>query len=223
MIEYTTVFSKRKSIGIYVGKDGSVEVRSPRGVSKEFIQSFVDRNSEWICEVSQKRKAEFEKRKLFELKAGDSILFLGKEYLIKNGAGFLFDGEYFYVPRNISSSELKRGITALYKKLAKAVLTNKTARYAKLMNTTFISVKITSAKTRWGSCSGRSSINYSWRLIMADEAAVDYVVVHELAHTIEHNHSKRFWNVVREYVSDYEEKRKLLAKLYDIIKVQNWD
>lgn len=58
---------------------------------------------------------------------------------------------------------------------------------------------------------------------MADEAAVDYVVVHELAHTIEHNHSKRFWNVVREYVPDYEEKRKLLAKLYDIIKVQNWD
>lgn len=223
MIEYKTVFSKRKSIGIYIGKDGSVEVRSPRGVSKDFIQSFVDKNSEWICNVRQKRKAEFEKRNLFELKVGDSILFLGKEYEIKYGAGFLFDEKCFYVPRNIASSELKQGIILLYKKLAKYVLTNKTAEYAKLMNTSFISVRITSAKTRWGSCSGRNSINYAWRLIMADERAVDYVVVHELAHTIEHNHSKSFWEIVEKYVPDYEERRKLLSELYEKIKVQDWD
>lgn len=58
---------------------------------------------------------------------------------------------------------------------------------------------------------------------MADERAVDYVVVHELAHTIEHNHSKRFWKVVGEYVPDYEQRRKLLSELYEKIKVQDWD
>ncbi len=90
------------------------------------------------------------------------------------------------------------------------------------MNTSALSVKINSAKTRWGSCSGKNSLNFSWKLIIADERAIDYVVVHELAHTIEHNHSKQFWKIVESYIPDYKYRKTLLERAQKIISEQGW-
>ena len=71
-------------------------------------------------------------------------------------------------------------------------------------------VKITSAKKRWGSCSSRGNLNFSWRLVLAPLPVIDYVVVHELAHIIHRNHSKRFWALVKKLYPNYKTCRKWL-------------
>ena len=78
------------------------------------------------------------------------------------------------------------------------------------MGTSYNRVTVTSARTRFGSCSAKGNISYSYRLMLYPEPAIDYVVVHELAHTLEMNHSPRFWAVVEKYMPDYKERKKLL-------------
>ena len=84
-------------------------------------------------------------------------------------------------------------------------------------------VGITAAKTRWGSCSARRSINFSWRLAFADDAVIDYVVVHALAHITEMNHSARFWAIVAAVLPDYRERRERLKILQRRLVAENWD
>lgn len=93
---------------------------------------------------------------------------------------------------------------------AQAILPGKVAQYAAKMGVTPTAVHITSARTRFGSCSGRNSLSFSWRLMQYPEAAVDYVVVHELAHIRHHNHSAAFYAFVEEILPDYRERAALL-------------
>ena len=84
-------------------------------------------------------------------------------------------------------------------------------------------VKINGAQTRWGSCSARRSVNFSWRLILAEDNLVDYVIVHELAHLKELNHSPRFWALVAAYVPDYQIRRARLRELQKKFNREDWD
>ena len=95
---------------------------------------------------------------------------------------------------------------------AKAYLPGRTAYWAKIMGVTPTGVKITSARGRFGSCSGKNSICYSWRLMAYPQEAVDYVVVHELAHILQKNHSARFYAVVERYLPDWRERQRMLKK-----------
>ena len=93
---------------------------------------------------------------------------------------------------------------------AQAELPGKVAYYARLMGVQPAGIKITAARTRFGSCSGKNSICFSWRLMDYPEAAVDYVVVHELAHIVHKNHGPRFWALVERYMPDWRTRRALL-------------
>ena len=99
------------------------------------------------------------------------------------------------------------------KKSAKAYFKEKTELFSKLMNIKYGRITITSAQTRFGSCSSLGNISYSYRLMMYPEAAREYVVVHELAHILELNHSDRFYAIVQKYLPDYKERKKLLKEI----------
>lgn len=82
--------------------------------------------------------------------------------------------------------------------------------YSKIMELRPSSVRITSAEKRFGSCSGKNSLCFSWRLMAYPTEAVEYVVVHELAHIKHHNHSSAFYSLIEKYMPDYKERQKLL-------------
>ena len=82
---------------------------------------------------------------------------------------------------------------ARYIRIARDIFTRKTEYYARLMGVTYGRISIREQKTRWGSCSSKGNLNFNWRLILAPEEVLDYVVVHELAHRREMNHSKAFY------------------------------
>ena len=101
----------------------------------------------------------------------------------------------------------QRKIKALEAKIA---LTAKTAYYAKIMGLSYGRITITSAKTRFGSCSSKGNISFSYLLMLYPDEAIDYVVVHELAHLVEMNHSSAFYKIVENILPDYKNRQKLL-------------
>lgn len=98
------------------------------------------------------------------------------------------------------------------KKKAKSYIPNRVKYFAEKFGKKYNKIKITSARTRWWSCTSQKNLNFSYRLIQADNKAIDYVIIHELAHLKYMNHSKAFWNHVEEMMPDYKEWHNWLKK-----------
>lgn len=108
-------------------------------------------------------------------------------------------------PPPLPESERRR-----YMEMARDIFTRKTAYYASVMNVTYGRISIREQKTRWGSCSSKGNLNFNWRLIFAPEEVLDYIVVHELAHRKEMNHSPAFYRIVESVLPDYKKEQKWL-------------
>jgi predicted metal-dependent hydrolase len=224
MTDYTLTRSNRKTIGLYV-RNGSVEVRAPLKAPKADIDGFVRSKQAWIEKTLARSAANAEKREAFALDYGGAVTYLGRECPIaaRPGDRVGFDGSAFYMPPDLAPGQIKGACVQIYRMLAKRDLTAKTLAFAERMGVMPLAVKINGAKTRWGSCSAKRSINFSWRLIMADDDVVDYVVVHELAHITQMNHSPRFWTLVAAVLPDYEERQERLKELQARLNAEDWE
>ena len=99
-----------------------------------------------------------------------------------------------------------------YIKIARDIFTRKVEYYARIMGVSYGRISIREQKTRWGSCSSKGNLNFNWRLILAPEEVLDYVVVHELAHCREMNHSKAFYAVIESVLPDYRRAQRWLRE-----------
>ena len=97
---------------------------------------------------------------------------------------------------------------------AKRIFPERTAYFAKRMGVDYGRITIREQKTRWGSCSSKGNLNFNWKLVLLDPELQDYVVVHELAHRREMNHSKNFWKIVEAELPDYRERRRRLKECW---------
>ncbi len=115
----------------------------------------------------------------------------------------------FQKPISISLADDERDAL---KKQARAILPDRVAYYADQHDLSYNAIRITSARTRWGSCSSQRNLNFSYRLMQTPEFVQDYVVVHELAHLVHMNHSKQFWKQVEHMYPEYREAEKWLKQ-----------
>ena len=223
MVEYELIRTKRKTVAIYI-RDGRVEVRAPLRTPGKDIDRFVESKEKWIKEKLAITNERAEKRGSFALEYGSFIAYRGKQYIIeaKEGGAAGFDGNRFYLPPDMAPERIKAVCVRIYRLLAKRFLPDRTYEIARTMAAAPASVRITDARTRWGSCSAKKSINYSWRLIMADDDIIDYIIVHELAHLTELNHSERFWAIVGEVLPDYPERQARLKELQHKLANEDW-
>lgn len=109
--------------------------------------------------------------------------------------------------REITGQERAQGIQA-----AKRIVPLRAAHFAAQMGVSYGRITIREQKTRWGSCSSKGNLNFNWKLVLMPPEVLDYVVVHELAHRIEMNHSARFWKIVESVLPDYQARRKQLKE-----------
>jgi predicted metal-dependent hydrolase len=178
---------------------------------------FIQEKRHWIFRSyhSLRRK----KEKSFEIKFEDgaSVLFLGEWYVlrIKVDAGSrsrveLLDDEM--VVKVPSNSFVKSVVTRFYRSKAREVIADTVSHYAEKLDLSYQKISIRDQKTRWGSCSSAGNLNFSYRLVMAPLKVIDYVIVHELCHLKEMNHSKKFWALVEKALPDYKEKKKWLKE-----------
>ncbi len=224
-MDYKLTRSSRRTVSISINKNAEVEVRAPLKMSAAEVDRIVNSKQKWITEHRRMKLDSNEQRAEFKLNFGDKLTLRGVEYVLEARQESLtgFDGVCFYAPDGCDSAQLKTAVVKVYKLIADKLIKSRVAYYAEKMSVTPAAVKINSAKTRWGSCSGRDSINFSWRLVMAGDDIVDYVVVHELAHIKEHNHSDNFWAEVGKVMPDYKARQQGLKVLQKKLSVEDWD
>jgi len=226
MINYTLIRSNRKTIQICVrNRDGSVEVRAPNQLSKQFINRYVAGKEEWITRNLTKITDRINRRNIFTLAYGSHILFRGKEYPIteKEGDSACFDGCSFCIPPKLTPEQIKKTCIGIYRDLARSFLTERTLEIAEHMSVEPTAIKINNAKSRWGSCTSIGTINLSWRLIMAEDDVIDYIIVHELAHMYKTGHSEEYWGLAECILRDYKERIVKLRALQERILGEDWD
>ncbi|RPJ26838.1 MAG: M48 family peptidase [Chloroflexi bacterium] len=207
------VRSKRKTLALIVKPDGSLVVRAPLRVSEKSIREFIEHHAEWI----KKKQAEA----LVALPpapkqyvSGELFMYLGNAYpleIVKGQKKPLLLEENFKLAESVRD-HARLAFERWYRVQARQVLTERVNLYSSQYSFQYKRIGITSARTRWGSCSADGSLNFSWRLILTPIEAVDYVILHELVHTVFHNHSRKFWNKVETIMPDYKERRKWLRK-----------
>ena len=112
-------------------------------------------------------------------------------------------------PLSADLSESKRNV---YIRKAKETITKRVSYFARLMGVSYRNITIREQKTRWGSCAANGNLNFNWRLVLAPREVLDYVVIHELAHRREMNHSAAFWRIVEAEMPDYRKYRDWLKK-----------
>lgn len=223
-MEYTLIRSNRKTIAIQITKDAKIEVRAPHQVSVAFVEKFLKEKENWIHKKIELMNTIVRERAAFKKQMGDTLLLKGQEVRIikKEGQQIGFDGTCFFMPPKIDFEDAKPILIKVYQFLAKDYIKKRVSYFSNRMNVYPKAVKINSAKTRWGSCSGKDSINFSWLLIMVATDEIDYVVVHELCHIKEHNHSKKFWGEVEKVLPDYKEREERLKEIQKKIAIQSW-
>ena len=223
MIEYSLIRSRRKTTAIYI-RGSCVEVRAPLKTPKQDIDRFVLSKEPWIMRSLAKQAARAKRRDAFVVDYGSLITWRGKMYPIvsrsANKAGF--DGTVFYMPPGLNPAQIKAICIQTYRRLALTYFIGRVGYFSEKMGVVPSAVKVNSAKTRWGSCSSKRSINFSWRLALADDDVIDYVIVHELAHLIEMNHSARFWAIVESVLPDYAGRQIRLKALQERLAGEDW-
>lgn len=209
MDEITIVRSHRKTLALQVLPDGTIEVKAPYLIPGFMVRQFVANNASWI----EKKKAAIGKKRAFEKTYvdGEAFLFLGNTYTftIGNYTSIAIQEKKLLFPKALLF-RAKKEIESWYIAQAKALITKQTHMYAKEMNTSFQSITFSDTKSQWGRCTHDNRLQFSWRLIMTPLLVVNYVVIHELAHTMEKNHSITFWRVVRSMMPSYKQQIKWL-------------
>lgn len=201
--------SRRKTIALQLTDEATLIVRAPFEVSEEIINKVVNKHMNWIEKKQNEvlsRDPKFVKK---EFVNGEGFFYLGKSYKLNlidsQDIPLRFDNGFFLL-KDYKSIARELFIN-WYKERAYEKISERINLYAQKRGFLFNKIHITDAKKRWGSCSHKGNLNFSWRLIMAPLPVIDYVVVHELVHLEEKNHSKSFWTKVKMLIPDYKDKR----------------
>ena len=206
--------SKRKTLALEVAHDATLIVRAPERTPIDFIEKFIFKKRFWIQEKQRIAREKYQKIVLKEFVNGEGFLYLGDFYrlfIVDHSKIPLFFNNEFQLSKNYLPNA-RQVFIDWYKKEAYRKIKERLNWYSKLTGLKYNEFKITNARKRWGSCNTKGNLYFSWRLIMAPLNIIDYVVVHELAHLAEKNHSKSFWNKVKIIFPQYRESRQWLKE-----------
>jgi len=205
--------SKRRTVALIVESDGSITVRAPMRLPERAIREFVEKHVDWV----EKKKAEMRAivpTRSKQYQPGETFFYLGTEYSLEVVAGqhkkLILDDRFKITESALKNAELV--FQNWYRQRAKQWIVERVEQLAESHQLHYEKVKITSARKRWGSCSPKNTLNFSWRLMLTPPEIIEYVIIHELAHTVHHNHSKQFWNLVEKLLPDYKARRKQLRQ-----------
>lgn len=227
---YSVVLSKRRTVSIVINADGSVLVRAPKYMKKSEIHHLVLQKQEWILRKQKqlKHKKEVLASSINHEYTMDSlmpyqgkqypILLLAKEKLKKPVIDF--DGTVFTVSYGeFDKKKIREAFVIWYKKRAAEVYLQRIEYYQNIIQEPFGTVRIKDQKSCYGSCSTKRNLNFNWKLILAPLPVLDYVVVHEMCHLKQMNHSPKFWAEVAKVVPDHKEKRRWLRENGSLLEI----
>ncbi len=216
------VRSRRRTVSLQVTADAQLIVRAPKWVSYTAIQDFVNDKQRWIRKRQRIAHEIRQRHRPHSFVDGESFLYLGERWPFslrpdsKQPLEFDFGG---FSLGDARYADARACFQDWYRRQAESVIPAKVRAFAARFGLRYRSVRISAAVSRWGSCSSKGTLNFSWRLMMAPMQALDYVVAHELAHLVEHNHSKRFWAQVSQMFPAYRDARRWLRENQQLLEI----
>ncbi len=207
---------RRRSIGLKIGPTG-LTVSVPARLPQREWEAVLRDKSGWVRDKLEQMRTHAVPD--FCWRDGEFIPFLGRtlELVVEAGGPRTRPARFesllqVGLPDPDDSDALKNRVMHWYRSEALAFFQDRVQLLARQLDVSVSRLSLTSARTRWGSCSSSGAIRLNWRLIKAPPAVIDYVVVHELAHLIELNHSAAFWQIVAQACPDFREQRIFLKK-----------
>lgn len=216
MIEISKIeWSNRKSLAVSISGNGEIVVKAPVGCPMTIIEKFLDDKKSWI--ESKLAKFSDKHEKFADIINYKKLLILGNSYYGYSSEKFKkikLEEDRILIPKTITPDKLHKKITKWYHSYADDFLLPRTTKIADMIGLKPTSIKCTGSRGRWGACNSNGELFLNWRCIMLPPELIDYVIVHELSHLLELNHSPKFWAVVEKVLPDYKLRRKRL-KEYD--------
>lgn len=204
--------SNRKSISLEITPSGQLIVRAPHAITDKQIKTIVAHKTDWVEKHQAKLKQYQLQPKAFL--PGETFWYLGEHYPLKivdrQQPALELDGA-FYLSRK-AHANARQVFIDWYRAETRLITHQLVESYSARFNFKVKAIRITSARTRWGSCSSKGNLNFTYRLCMAPLPAVEYVVAHELAHLVVHNHGRDFWALVAQIYPGYKEPRTWLKQ-----------
>lgn len=216
-IEYILIQSIRQDVLFQALPKGVTRVYAPKAMRLRDIDEMVRQRADQLDEMH--RNVDYhlaENRLAHPMTNGSVILIEGRPHVLclhsgKRISDDIADGEYrLTLPHPESDTDVRAAIRSALSVRALERIRQRLAFYTPRIGRTSGRITIRDQKSRWGSCSNRGNLNFNWKLIMAPPEVLDYVVIHELCHLHEFNHSPRFWQLVRAQMPDYEAWKKWL-------------
>ena len=204
--------SHRKTYSIQILPDATLVVKAPFFTPMFFINKFIQKNKSWI----ENKITKIHEQGISGFKTyneGDVFFYMGRGYKLSIGnySAIQLSNDKLLFP-SVSKFRIKKELSNWYIKQAKEIITTQVFTYSHEMKAQFTDLKFSDTKSQWGRCTHDNRLQFSWRLIMAPLLVINYVVVHELAHTFYKNHSRTFWNKVRLYNPSYKQQIKWLKE-----------
>jgi predicted metal-dependent hydrolase len=214
--DYMLVRSRRRTVGLEIRPDATLVVRAPTRASVWYVESVLRQKAGWIAGGLAKARSHTSLVPRHDFLTGERFPYLGQDWSFVVVAfqkePLTFDAKAGFT---LDVAAFDRGEVVFgewYRARARELLAGRVQYYAPLMGVPVPRLRITGAERRWGSCSTTGTVSFAWRLVMAPMDVIDYVVVHELAHLREMNHSRRFWAVVAPVMPDYAVRRRWLRE-----------
>ena len=216
---YTLKLTRRKSIGYYVLANGTIEIRAPYGTSKRKIESGFQTYAPQLL-AEQKRIQALHNRPIFILNDGANLPVYDHTYTLKliykaqtSKPSITQRDSCIYLTQPYPDLAVTRELIAnYYKKIGKSILVKQVNAFATSMAVHYNRIMLKEQKTRWGSCSSLNNLNFNWKILLMPPPICDYIIVHELSHLKELNHSPAFWQIVENVLPDYQNRRTWLKK-----------
>lgn len=221
-VSYILTRSRRKTVGIRVNENGEVRVSAPLNISDKQLRDIMLKKISWIVKKQEElRRLYKESCTKNEYADGETFSYLGKEYILRIMKGSLPEGItlegsniVIAIDENRASIEGDQYIRSVLRRFYitqfSDIIKDRIDFFSPQIGVCPQKVTVREQKTRWGSCSSKGNISLNWKLVMAPIEVIDYVIVHELCHMKEMNHSKNYWNLVKTILPDFDVRRKWL-------------
>jgi predicted metal-dependent hydrolase len=214
------VRSRRRTIALEVTPQATLVVRAPHRVPQAYIDAMIREKSAWI------------KRKMAEMRArpqaparqyeeGEVFWFLGRQYPLHytdDPGGSIVRTDRLCVS-SVLRPDIRNALKRWYVKEAQKEIHARCMYFSMMTGYSPASLRITDARGRWGSCTSKGGLNFSWRLVQTPLEIVDYVIVHELVHLRQHDHSKKFWDKVEALMPDYPRRKEWLRENERLLRI----
>ena len=209
--------TNRRSLSISISQNGELIVRAPKKLSLDYINSFIKEKEKWILKKQKEIVESGEKNKnLINYK---SFLVCGKSYkkIEQDGLKNIeFSKSSIVFPKCNCKNDLFKHAQKFYIKLIKDILSERVEYFSDLMQLNYNKIVIMDNKRRWGVCTNNATLKFNYRLAMLPHKVIDYIIIHELSHIIEFNHSAKFYKIIESIMPDYKKQIKSL-KTYDYL------